>query len=84
MKKRFFIFHFLFVPSSKGNVLVVDMGRLKIWSDLQLGSLCIEDATQLELEEKLYDRFYFDLTNFQILIFSHGKRVKSIEICYLI
>lgn len=58
---------------SHENVIVVDLGRLKILSDLQLTNSNLEDATKLELEEKLYDRFHFTFLDFQILMFVNGK-----------
>lgn len=61
------------VYCSEGNILVFDLGRMKIWSDLQLNGLCLKDATQSELEENSFDRFYFSFVGFQILLFSQGK-----------
>lgn len=58
---------------SHENVIVVDLGHLKILSDLQLMNSNLEDATKLELEEKLYDRFNFTLSDFQILMFTNGN-----------
>lgn len=54
-------------------MIVVDLGHLKILSDLQLMNSNLEDATKLELEEKLYDRIHFTLSDFQVLIFTRGK-----------
>jgi hypothetical protein len=38
-----------------------------IKSDLQSDSAGLEDATQMELEERLYDRLHVDLSDLQLL-----------------
>nr|XP_026488707.1 vacuolar protein sorting-associated protein 13A-like isoform X1 [Vanessa tameamea] len=41
-----------------GRVMVLDINRVVIKSDLQPSNLTLEDATCMELEERLYDRFH--------------------------
>ncbi|XP_034828930.1 intermembrane lipid transfer protein VPS13A-like isoform X1 [Maniola hyperantus] len=41
-----------------GRVMVLDINRIVIKSDLQPLNLTLEDATCMELEERLYDRFH--------------------------
>ncbi|RZF33558.1 hypothetical protein LSTR_LSTR008204 [Laodelphax striatellus] len=55
-----------------GNLLVVDLGRIKMRSDLQPTNICLEDATQMELEERLYDRLHLDLSDLQVLLCDSG------------
>lgn len=38
--------------------MVLDINRIVIKSDLQPLNLTLEDATCMELEERLYDRFH--------------------------
>lgn len=38
--------------------MVIDISRIIIKSDLQPSNLALEDATCMELEEKLYDRLH--------------------------
>lgn len=56
-----------------GNVLVIDLGRLNIRSDLQQCSDLLEEATRTELEERLYDRFHINLTDIQVLFADSGN-----------
>ncbi|XP_049872672.1 intermembrane lipid transfer protein VPS13A-like isoform X2 [Pectinophora gossypiella] len=49
-----------------GRVVVLDISRVVIKSDLQPSNLVLEDATCMELEERLYDRLHAECT-FQIL-----------------
>ncbi|CAG5002581.1 unnamed protein product [Parnassius apollo] len=41
-----------------GRVIVLDLSRIIVKSDLQPSNLALEDATCMELEEKLYDRLH--------------------------
>lgn len=41
-----------------GRVMVVDVSRLVVKSELQPPEPALEDATCMELEERLYDRFH--------------------------
>ncbi|XP_041980096.1 vacuolar protein sorting-associated protein 13A-like isoform X3 [Aricia agestis] len=49
-----------------GNMIIVDVNRVVIKSDLQPPNLALEDATCMELEERLYDRFHAECS-FQVL-----------------
>ncbi|XP_045499068.1 vacuolar protein sorting-associated protein 13A-like [Colias croceus] len=49
-----------------GRLIVIDVNRIIIKTDLQPSNLVLEDATCMELEEKLYDRFHAECS-FQIL-----------------
>jgi hypothetical protein len=52
--------------------VVVDFGRVVIKSDLQSKNIGLEDATQMELEERLYDRLHVDLSDVQLLFCDSG------------
>lgn len=41
-----------------GHVMILDISRIIIKSDLQPSNLTLEDATCMELEERLYDRLH--------------------------
>ncbi|RVE50817.1 hypothetical protein evm_004566 [Chilo suppressalis] len=49
-----------------GRVVVLDISRIIIKSDLQPSNLMLEDATCMELEERLYDRLHAEC-NLQVL-----------------
>lgn len=55
-----------------GTILVLDMGRLIINSDIQPESTILEEATKMEVEERLYDRFNIVLSDLQILFADSG------------
>ncbi|GBP39684.1 Vacuolar protein sorting-associated protein 13C [Eumeta japonica] len=55
-----------------GKVLVLDVGRVLVKSDLQPANLALEDATCMELEEKLYDRIHAEFLC-QILFCDSGE-----------
>lgn len=52
--------------------MVIDFGGLKIKSDLQPETICLDDVTQMEMEEKLYDRYHIDIDGFQIIFCNSG------------
>jgi hypothetical protein len=52
--------------------VVVDFGRVVIKTDLQARNAGLEDATQMELEERLYDRLHVDLSDLQLLFCDSG------------
>lgn len=52
--------------------MVVDFGRVVIKTDLQARNAGLEDATQMELEERLYDRLHVDLSDLQLLFCDSG------------
>ncbi|XP_062531261.1 intermembrane lipid transfer protein VPS13A isoform X2 [Bombyx mori] len=45
-----------------GRVMIMDVSRIIIKSDLQPSNLTLEDATCMELEERLYDRLHAECT----------------------
>ncbi|XP_068633837.1 intermembrane lipid transfer protein VPS13A-like [Battus philenor] len=49
-----------------GHVMVLDVSRIVVKSDLQPPNLVLEDATCMELEEKLYDRLHAECS-YQVL-----------------
>lgn len=53
-------------------MLVIDFGGLKIKSDLQPEAICLDDVTQMEMEEKLYDRYHIDIDGFQLIFCNSG------------
>ncbi|KAG0722861.1 Vacuolar protein sorting-associated protein 13C [Chionoecetes opilio] len=55
-----------------GNVLVLDMGGLKVNSEIGGQILDVEDATRMELEERLYDRLTVTISQLQILFADSG------------
>ncbi|XP_075226529.1 intermembrane lipid transfer protein VPS13A-like [Lycorma delicatula] len=55
-----------------GNLAIIDLGRIKVTSELQPSNICLEDATQMELEERLYDRFHVDLYDLQFIFCDSG------------
>lgn len=52
---------------------VIDLGHIKVTSELQPTNINLEDATQMELEERLYDRFHIDLSELQVLFCDTGN-----------
>lgn len=48
------------------------MGKWTFHSDLQ-PPLCLDDVTQMELEERLYDRLHINLDGFQVLFSDSGE-----------
>lgn len=46
-------------------MMVLDISRILIKSDLQPSNLALEDATCMELEERLYDRLHAECS-FQV------------------
>ncbi|XP_037798990.1 vacuolar protein sorting-associated protein 13A-like isoform X1 [Penaeus monodon] len=55
-----------------GNVLVLDMGGLKVNSEIGGQTVDLEDATRMELEERLYDRLTITVTQLQVLFADSG------------
>ncbi|XP_050428442.1 intermembrane lipid transfer protein VPS13A-like isoform X2 [Adelges cooleyi] len=49
------------------NVMILDFGAIKIKSDLQPDAICLDDVTQMEMEEKLYDRYHIDVDGSQMI-----------------
>jgi hypothetical protein len=61
--------------------VVVDFGRVVLRSDLQSENVGLEDATQMELEERLYDRLHVDFSDLQILFCDSGDTDNLILVC---
>ncbi|KAK0164246.1 hypothetical protein PV328_002894 [Microctonus aethiopoides] len=55
-----------------GNILLLDLGRMTLKTELQAPEAQLEDATLMELEELLYDRIHIVLTDSQVLICHSG------------
>ncbi|KAG8227036.1 hypothetical protein J437_LFUL013823 [Ladona fulva] len=63
-----------------GSVLVLDMGRVVVKSELQPPGLAgLEDATQMELEERLYDRLHLDFSEIQLLFCDSGDEWREMR-----
>ncbi|XP_042202978.1 vacuolar protein sorting-associated protein 13C-like isoform X2 [Homarus americanus] len=55
-----------------GNVLVLDIGGLKVNSEIGGQTVDLEDATRMELEERLYDRLTITVSQLQVLFADSG------------
>lgn len=55
-----------------GSLAIIDFGQIKLKSELQPSNFNLDELTQMEIEERLYDRFHIDLTDFQILFCDAG------------
>ncbi|KAK7084546.1 hypothetical protein SK128_022287 [Halocaridina rubra] len=55
-----------------GNVLVLDMGGFKINSEVGGETVDLEEATRMELEERLYDRLTLTVSQLQVLFADSG------------
>ncbi|KAM7308838.1 vacuolar protein sorting-associated protein 13A isoform X4 [Ixodes scapularis] len=71
-KSPYFVVHEHGSFQKSGNILVIDMGKLSFKSELQGDSLLLEEATKMEIEEKLYDRFNICLSDIQVLFTDSG------------
>ncbi|KAL1474072.1 hypothetical protein MTO96_021593 [Rhipicephalus appendiculatus] len=72
LKSPYLVLHEHGSFEKSGNILVIDMGKLSFKSDLQIDSLLLEEATSMEIEEKLYDRFSACLSDIQLLFTDSG------------
>lgn len=63
---------------------VIDLGHIKVTSELQPTNINLEDATQMELEERLYDRFHIDLSELQVLFCDSGNRNNNFQLSEII
>lgn len=52
-------------------VVVLDFGKWTFQSDLQ-PPLCLDEVTQMELEERLYDRLHINFDGLQLLFSDSG------------
>ncbi|GFG28735.1 hypothetical protein Cfor_06015 [Coptotermes formosanus] len=73
LKGPYFVIPELGSIQKGGSIVVVDFGRVVIKSDLQSKNGGLEDATQMELEERLYDRLHVDLSDLQLLFCDSGE-----------
>nr|XP_045607569.1 vacuolar protein sorting-associated protein 13A-like isoform X2 [Procambarus clarkii] len=55
-----------------GNVLVLDIGGLRVNSEIGGQTVDLEDATRMELEERLYDRLTITISQLQVLFADSG------------
>ncbi|XP_014251025.1 vacuolar protein sorting-associated protein 13A-like isoform X2 [Cimex lectularius] len=55
-----------------GNLAIIDFGHIKVTTELQPSNINLEDATHMELEERLYDRFNIEFMDFQVLFCDAG------------
>jgi hypothetical protein len=78
IKQSFYVFCF-----RGGSIMIVDFGRVVMKSDLQSESAGLEDATQMELEERLYDRLHVDLSDLQLLFCDSGSNTGSYSILFV-
>ena len=56
-----------------GNVLVLDLGKLKIESDLQPKNLSLDECTMSEIQLRLYDKFNISVTEVKVLLADSGE-----------
>lgn len=73
LKGPYFVIPELGSIQKGGSIVVVDFGRVVIKTDLQARNAGLEDATQMELEERLYDRLHVDLSDLQLLFCDSGE-----------
>ncbi|CAL4158065.1 unnamed protein product, partial [Meganyctiphanes norvegica] len=55
-----------------GNVLIIDMGGLKVVNEIGGQTVDLESATRMELEEQLYDRLTITISHLQVLLADSG------------
>ncbi|XP_033099721.1 vacuolar protein sorting-associated protein 13A-like isoform X2 [Anneissia japonica] len=55
-----------------GHLIVIDLGSLRVFSDLQNETVSLEGATRTEIEEHLYDKFNVHINDIQILLAHSG------------
>lgn len=54
-------------------MLVLDAGRMVVRTELQPPEVSLEDATQMEMEERLYDRLHVECSETQVLFCDSGE-----------
>ncbi|XP_046398302.1 vacuolar protein sorting-associated protein 13C-like isoform X1 [Ischnura elegans] len=80
LKGPYFIFPEMGSMQKGGSVLVLDTGRVVVKSELQpIGFAGLEDATQMELEERLYDRLHLDFSELQLLFCDSGDEWREMR-----
>ncbi|XP_030850036.1 vacuolar protein sorting-associated protein 13A [Strongylocentrotus purpuratus] len=55
-----------------GYLLILDLGSLRVNSELQKDTTALEDATPTEIEARLYDKFVIRITDIQVLLVEQG------------
>nr|CAD7393578.1 unnamed protein product [Timema cristinae] len=73
LKGPYFVIPELGSVQKGGSVMVVDLGRVVVSSDIQPSNAVLEDATQMELEERLYDRLHLDCSDLQLIFCDSGR-----------
>ncbi|XP_071819504.1 intermembrane lipid transfer protein VPS13A-like isoform X2 [Apostichopus japonicus] len=56
-----------------GHLLIFDLGSLRVVSELQTADLALEDATPVEVEERLYDKFVVHLNDMKAVLSNEGE-----------
>ncbi|KRT80523.1 hypothetical protein AMK59_6501, partial [Oryctes borbonicus] len=59
------------------NILILDLGRYKISTELCQESQITENTTHMELEEQLYSRLHIDCSDIQVLFCDSGEDWRS-------
>ncbi|EEZ98160.2 hypothetical protein TcasGA2_TC000586 [Tribolium castaneum] len=59
------------------NILVVDLGRYLVTTELCQNSDLIENATQMEMEEQLYSKYHIECTDMQVLFCQNSDNWKD-------
>ncbi|XP_071478587.1 intermembrane lipid transfer protein VPS13A-like, partial [Diadema antillarum] len=55
-----------------GHLLILDLGSLRVNSELQKDTTALEDATPTEIEARLYDKFVIRINDIQVLLVEPG------------
>ncbi|XP_063238425.1 intermembrane lipid transfer protein VPS13A-like [Bacillus rossius redtenbacheri] len=79
LKGPYFVIPELGSLQKGGSVLVVDLGRVQVTSDVQPSNVTLEDATQMELEERLYDRLHIDFSDAQLIFCDSGEEWREVR-----
>lgn len=58
---------------------MLDAGRVVVRTELQPPGVSLEDATQMELEERLYDRLHVECSETQVLFCDSGQLVIPVD-----
>nr|CAD7428776.1 unnamed protein product [Timema monikensis] len=79
LKGPYFVIPELGSVQKGGSVMVVDLGRVVVSSDIQPSNAVLEDATQMELEERLYDRLHLDCSDLQLIFCDSGEEWREVR-----
>ncbi|XP_073981480.1 intermembrane lipid transfer protein VPS13A-like isoform X2 [Rhodnius prolixus] len=72
LKLPYFVIPELGTLQKGGNLSIIDLGHIKVSTELQPSNINLDDATQMEIEERLYDRFHLDFLDIQVLFCDSG------------